>query len=365
MNNNLATITEIIEEAKKGNIFILIDDENRENEGDLIIPAQNCNKDIINFMAKYGRGLICLALDEDRVNQLELPLMSLNNESRNKTAFTISIEAREGITTGISAADRAITIRDAIDPNKNKDHIVSPGHIFPLKAAKGGVLVRAGHTEAAVDIAKMANLNPSGVICEIMNDDGTMARLPDLMKFSKQHDIKIATIADLIQYRRQNEKLIEVTQKSKFNNNYGEFDITIYRSLVDDIEHIALTKGDIKNSKEPILVRMHHLNILSDCLLDSKNPKTNNLSKSLEHISKNKLGACVIIRQPFESINDLFYNDNINHEINKQKTLRNYGIGAQILNDLGIKKMTLLTNSKKSIIGLKSYDIDIVDYKKI
>ncbi len=361
----LSSIPEIIEEAKQGNIFILVDDENRENEGDLVIPAIKCDDQKVNFMAKYGRGLICLALDENRVKSLDLPLMSLNNESRNKTAFTVSIEAREGISTGISAFDRAKTITDAIDPNKGKDDLVSPGHIFPLKSANGGVLVRAGHTEAAVDIARLANLNPSGVICEIMNDDGSMARMPDLIKFAQNHRLKIATIADLIEYRRQHEKLIKVIKKDKFSTSHGEFDITIYQSLHDNIEHIALSKGDISNCPDDILVRMHHLNILSDCLNDTKNPKTNNLQKSLELVSKENYGAIVIIRQPHESIEDLFFNDNKNYQNKNQKTLRNYGIGAQILNDLGIKKMVLLTNSTKSVIGIDGYDIQITGYKKI
>ena len=222
--NNLATIQEIIDDAKNGKMFILVDDENRENEGDLIIPAQMCDDKKINFMAKYGRGLICLALDESRVNQLELPLMALNNESRHRTAFTISIEAKDGIATGISAQDRAKTIEVAIDSNKGKESIVSPGHIFPLKAQNGGVLVRAGHTEASVDIAKLAGLNPSGVICEIMNEDGTMARLPDLIKFAKKHDLKIATIADLIEYRRKKEKIVELIAEKKFHSkSFGEF----------------------------------------------------------------------------------------------------------------------------------------------
>jgi 3,4-dihydroxy 2-butanone 4-phosphate synthase/GTP cyclohydrolase II len=360
----LATIPQIIEEAKKGNIFILIDDENRENEGDLVIPAVKCDDQKINFMAKYGRGLICLALDEARIKELDLPLMSLNNESRNKTAFTVSIEAREGISTGISAFDRAKTIMDAIDPNKTKNDLVSPGHIFPLKSSVGGVLVRAGHTEAAVDIAKLANLNPSGVICEIMNDDGSMARLPDLIKFAKIHNMKIATIADLIEYRRQNEKLIEVVKKDKFNSHYGQFDITIYRSTIDNIEHIALTKGDIKNCEQSVLVRMHHLDIFNDCLSNITNLKSGNLQKSLTMINQANFGAAVIIRQPNESITNLLYKKQ-KLQNKHQETLRNYGIGAQILNDLGIRKMTLLTNSQKSVVGLEGYNIQITGYKNI
>jgi 3,4-dihydroxy 2-butanone 4-phosphate synthase/GTP cyclohydrolase II len=358
---NLATIEEIISEAKQGKIFILVDDESRENEGDLVIPAQMCDDQKVNFMARFGRGLICLALDEKRVEALGLPLMAMNNESRNKTAFTVSIEAREGISTGISAFDRAKTIQDAIDPNKNKEAIVSPGHIFPLKAQNGGVLVRAGHTEAAVDIARLAGFNPSGVICEIMNDDGSMARMPDLVKFAKRHDLKIATIADLIEYRRKNEKLVEVKEKTKFISKIGgEFDATIYRSKVDGVEHIALTKGKV-DGDSPILVRMHHLNIFSDCLNDAKNPRSGLLAKALKKISKTENAALVLIRQPAESISHLLHEE----EKQKENALRNYGIGAQILSDLGIKNMTLLTNARKSVIGLEGYNIKICGYKKL
>lgn len=371
MNNqkkHLATIPEIINEAKQGKIFILVDDENRENEGDLVIPAEMCDDKKINFMAKFGRGLICLALTQGRVHELDLPSMSLNNQSRNKTAFTVSIEARDGISTGISAFDRAKTIADAINPRKGKEAIVSPGHIFPLKAENGGVLVRAGHTEAAVDIARLANLNPAGVICEIMNDDGSMARLPDLIKFAQKHQLKIATIADLIEYRRQNEKLVEVILRQKFVSKIGgEFDAIIYRSKIDGIEHIALLKGKIDETT-PILVRMHHLNILSDCLDDAKNPRSQILNKALKKISKEKSGVIVLIRQPNESILHLLRSEKNplqNLGQSKEKELRNYGIGAQILSDLGIKKMLLLTNSKKSVVGLEGFEIKICGYRKV
>jgi len=359
-NLALASIEEIINEAKQGRMFILVDDENRENEGDLVIPAQFCDDQKINFMAKYGRGLICLALSEQRVHELDLPLMSLNNQSRNKTAFTVSIEAREGISTGISAFDRAKTIADAINPSKNRHHIVSPGHIFPLQAQNGGVLVRAGHTEAAVDIAKLAGLNPAGVICEIMKDNGEMARLPDLIKFSKQHKIKIATIADLIEYRRKNEKLVVATSKQKFiSKEGGEFDLAIYRSTIDNIEHIALIKGKI-NEAVPTLVRMHHLNIFSDCLNNAQDTRNNLLKKSFKKIAKHQNGVIVIIRQPAEKLEDL-----LNYHNKKTKELRNYGIGAQILSDVGVKNMILLTSSKKSVIGLEGYGLKICGYKKI
>lgn len=360
----LATIPEIINDAKQGKMFILVDDENRENEGDLVIPAEMCDDKKINFMAKHGRGLICLTLTESRVQELELPLMSFNNESRNKTAFTVSIEARDGISTGISAFDRAKTVSDAINPKKGKESIVSPGHIFPLKAQDGGVLVRAGHTEAAVDIARLAGLNPSGVICEIMNDDGSMARMPDLIKFAKEHQMKIATIADLIEYRRKNEKLIEIVGRRKFtSNSAGEFDATIYRSKIDGVEHIALVKGKI-DGNTPTLVRMHHLNILSDCLDDAQNPRSGLLIKAMKKIAKEGKGAVVLIRQPNESISHLLGEEKDHSEI-KQKELRNYGTGAQILSDLGIKNLILLTNAKKSVIGLEGYEIKICGHKKI
>lgn len=358
----LSTIPEIIRDAKAGKMFILVDDEGRENEGDLVIPAQMCDDKAVNFMAKYGRGLICLALSEKRIIELGLPLMSEYNGSKHGTAFTISIEAREGISTGISAKDRAKTIKDAIDPTRGKNDIVSPGHIFPLKAQNGGVLVRAGHTEAAVDIAKLAGLNQSGVICEIMNDDGTMARMPDLIKFAKKHNLKIATIADLIEYRRYYDKLIERTAETEIDNKIaGKFRAIIYQSKINNVEHLALVKGKIDGEK-PVLVRMHHLNIFSDVLDDKKNDKTGVLQKSMQKISEEKCGVVVIIRQTNESIIDL-----INQSSNKtsKPKLRNYGIGAQILLDLGVKNMQLLTNSKKSVIGLEGYGLKICNYQKI
>ncbi len=364
MKKYLATIPEIIQEAKEGRMFILVDDEGRENEGDLVIPAAMCDAEKVNFMAKYGRGLICLTLSEERVRELNLPLMSMNNQSRHQTAFTVSIEAKTGISTGISAFDRAKTIADAIDPTKGKESIVSPGHIFPLKAEKGGVLVRAGHTEAATDIAVLAGLNPAGVICEIMNDDGSMARMPDLIKFAKHHKLKIATIADLIEYRRKNEKLVEVVQRSKITNKQaGEFDLVVYRSKVDNVEHLALIKGEISKTS-PNLVRMHHLNIFSDCLEDTQNPRSGMLQKAMKKVAKNGSGVIVIMRQPNEEITHLLSGAEVPQK-NKEKELRNYGTGAQILADLGISEMTLLTNSKKSVIGLEGYNLKIRGYKKI
>ena len=353
----LSSIEEIIADAKKGKMFILVDDEDRENEGDLVIPAQMCDDQKVNFMAKYGRGLICLALDSKRVNNLELPLMSMNNQSRNKTAFTVSIEAKDGISTGISAADRAKTIADAINQNKGKQDIVSPGHIFPLQAQDGGVLVRAGHTEAAVDISKLAGLNPSGVICEIMNDDGTMARMADLKNFAQKHDLKIATIADLIKYRRCHDKLVQRIETGKLEN-LPDFQLIIYKSTIDNSEHLALVKGSFDMTEE-ITVRMHHLNIFDEVF----NNKKSILRKSIDKISQLEKGAIVIIRRQNEPLLDLLQNDKSKHNSGKQ--LRNYGIGAQILLDLGIKNMRLLTNSKKSIIGLDGYGLKICSYQEI
>ena len=358
----LSTIPEIIDDARVGKMFILVDDENRENEGDLVIPAEMCDDKAVNFMAKYGRGLICLALTEKRVEDLELPLMSKQNGSRHGTAFTVSIEAKEGITTGISAGDRAKTIADAINPNKNKESIVSPGHIFPLKAQNGGVLVRAGHTEAAVDIAGLAGLNPSGVICEIMNDDGTMARMDDLVIFAQKHNLKIATIADLIEYRRHYDKLVERKGETEIDSKIaGKFRAIIYQSKINNVEHLALVKGKIDSAK-PILVRMHHLNIFSDVLDDKRNDKTGILQKSMQKIAEAESGVVVIIRQTNEKIIDL-----IEQSVNKDKKseLRNYGIGAQILLDLGVRNMELLTNSKKLVIGLEGYGLKISGYNTI
>jgi 3,4-dihydroxy 2-butanone 4-phosphate synthase/GTP cyclohydrolase II len=360
---NFSTIPEIIEEAKQGKMFILIDDENRENEGDLVIPAQKCNASHINFMATFGRGLICLALTEKRINQLELSLMSGNNQSKNKTAFTVSIEAKEGISTGISAYDRAKTIEVAINPNLGKENLVSPGHIFPLKAQNGGVLVRAGHTEASVDLATLANLNPSAVICEIMSDDGTMARLPQLLQFAYKHKLKIATIADLIEYRRKNEKLIELVANHDFNHSIGKnFLAKIYRNILDGVEHIAFIKGNITTT-EPILVRMHHLNIVNDCFNWLDNPKNNSLNKAFKKIAKAGCGVIVVVRQPTESISDFF--NLAKQKNNSANILRNYGIGAQILADLQIKNLILLSNNKQSVIGLEGYEIKISGYRKL
>ena len=350
-------IEEIVSDAKKGKIFILVDDEDRENEGDLIVPAEKIDANKINFMAKYGRGLICLALNGKRIEELKLPLMPQQNVSRKKTAFTISIEAKKGISTGISAKDRAKTIQVAINKKNGSNDIATPGHIFPLRAQEGGVLVRAGHTEAAVDIATLAKLNPSGVICEIMNDDGTMARRDDLFKFSQKHKLKIATISDLIAYKRKKEKIIEKTLETKIKSKYGgEFKLIVYKNKLVPAEHIALVKGKI-NSKKPVLVRVHALNFLTDILGSSSFISDDQIKKAMEMISKKKNGVVVIIREPRSWT--LSQRIKSSSEEKSSTQLRDYGVGAQILIDIGVKNMILISNSKKTIIGLQGYGLKI------
>tara|TARA_B100000029_G_scaffold480423_1_gene528436 strand:- start:2888 stop:3976 length:1089 start_codon:yes stop_codon:yes gene_type:complete len=354
--NFFSKIEDIISDAKKGKMFILVDDENRENEGDLVVPAEKINAEKINFMAKNGRGLICLALTGKRIEELNLPLMPQHNSTRRKTAFTISIESKKGISTGISAKDRSKTIKVAINKKTNSKDISTPGHIFPLRAQDGGVLVRAGHTEAAIDIATLANLNPSGVICEIMNDDGSMARRDDLFEFSKKHNIKVATISDLISYRRKKEKIIERTLKTKIKSKYGgEFNLIVYKNKIVPAEHIALIKGKI-NPKKPVLVRVHALNFLTD-ILGTSRFINNQIKKSMEMISKRKNGVIVIIREPRSW--SLSQRIKSNFDDKKSSQLRDYGVGAQILIDLGIKNMILISNSKKTIVGLEGYGLKI------
>ncbi len=364
-SGSLSPIEEIISDAREGKMFILVDDESRENEGDLVIPAQFATPAAINFMAKYGRGLICLSMTHERVENLELNLMARDNKSRHQTAFTVSIEAREGVTTGISAADRAHTIQVAIDPSKNASDIASPGHVFPLVARDGGVLVRAGHTEAAVDISRLAGLNPSGVICEIMNDDGTMARMPDLVEFAKQHDLKIATIADLISYRRRSEKLVRRVVESDFNSEFGgDWRIIIYTSSTEYAEHIALVKGKI-SSDSPALVRMHSLNLLQDMLGDTHPTMSSHIRPAMEKIAKNGSGVVVLIREPIRTAVSDKLRLRIGEEPHAPAELRDYGIGAQILLDLGVCDMILLSNSKRAIIGLEGYGLTVQGYQSL
>ncbi len=363
-SKNLSSIEEIIEDARNGRMFILVDDEDRENEGDLIVPAQMATPDAVNFMAKYGRGLICLALSQDRCEELNLPLMEAHNQSRLATAFTVSIEAADGVTTGISAGDRAHTISVAIDPQKGRADLATPGHVFPLMARDGGVLVRAGHTEAAVDICRMAGLTASGVICEIMNDDGNMARMPDLIPFAQHHGLKIATIADLIAYRRRTEKYIEMTAERPFNSKYGRgWTLRIYKNLLSNIEHMALVKGDLRGDQS-VMVRMHQVNVLADMFWDSDSPKTGELHRAMSMVADHGNGAVVVLREMEKS--------QVGERIKAQVTgedsparLIDYGVGAQILVDLGIKDMILLSNTPRTIIGLDGYGLKVTEQRPI
>ena len=363
--SGLSSIEQVIEEAKQGRIFILVDDENRENEGDLCVPAEMATSDVINFMAKYARGLICLAMERSRVEQLGLSLMARRNEGRHETAFTVSIEAREGVTTGISAHDRAHTISVATNVNKGQDDIVTPGHVFPLVARDGGSLVRAGHTEAVVDIARLAGLTPAGVICEIMNDDGTMARLPDLLSFAQQHDLKVATIADLISYRRRTESIVERSLESVLDSRYGgSWRLIVYLNKVTYAEHIALIKGDI-TGETPILVRMHSLNVMEDVLGDQSGSRGGGeLQSAMRHIADVGRGVVVVMREPTSTALSEKIRGKIKTKIPEGGTeneLRDYGVGAQILLDLGIKEMILLTNSEQTVIGLEGYGLSIFE----
>ena len=352
----LSAPEEIIDEARNGRMFILVDDEDRENEGDLVIPAQMATPDAINFMATHGRGLICLAMAKERVDQLGLPLMSRNNGTRHETAFTVSIEAREGVTTGISAGDRARTVAVAIDAAKGPEHIVTPGHVFPLVAKPGGVLVRAGHTEAAVDVARLAGLNPAGVICEIMKDDGTMARLDDLVAFAQRHNLKIGTIRDLIAYRRRNDHLVEKVAEESFTSDYGgDWKVLTYRNKTDGSENIVLQKGRVVEG-EPTLVRVHAISILAD-MLGQSGPRKRLLQRAMKAIGDHGTGVIVLLTVR-ESQGRL--SPYIDSAVSADMDLRDYGIGAQILADLGIHDMILVTNSRHTPIALAGYGLNIV-----
>ncbi|MBN66359.1 MAG: 3,4-dihydroxy-2-butanone-4-phosphate synthase [Rickettsiales bacterium] len=365
MAEGLASIDEIIADAKAGKMFILVDDEDRENEGDLVIPAQMADADAVNFMAKYGRGLICLALTSDHVHKLGLPPMAQHNSSRHQTAFTVSIEAREGVTTGISAADRAHTIAAAIHASASSADIASPGHVFPLEARDGGVLVRAGHTEAAVDIARLAGLHASGVICEVMNDDGTMARLPDLLAFAEEHDLKVATIADLIAYRRKQEKLVKRVVETTLDSQYGgQFDLLVYENTVEYAEHVVLKKGEI-SSDSPCWVRMHSMNALTDVLGDTHDNKAGELQEAMRMIEAQGSGVIVLLREPRKSALSDTLRMRMGEPPKQAPDLRDYGIGAQILLDLGVKDMVLLSNAQRSVVGLEGYGLTISGYQPI
>jgi 3,4-dihydroxy 2-butanone 4-phosphate synthase/GTP cyclohydrolase II len=361
LSKYLSSAEELIEEARNGRMFILLDDDDRENEGDLVIPAQFATPDAINFMARHARGLICLALTQQRVEKLGLPLMSRQNGTRHQTAFTVSIEAREGVTTGISAADRAKTVAVAIQPESSRDDITTPGHVFPLVAREGGTLVRAGHTEASVDIARKAGLNPSAVICEIMNDDGTMARLPDLVTFAQKHNLKLGTIADLIGYRRLTERLVRKVEEGVFKHAAGgDWRAIVYANTVEYQEHLVLVKGDITDGA-PVMVRMHAVDLLDDM---TGQPHWIAVHNAMHMIGAAGRGVVVMIREHrktalAERVRLLA------SQPRPQRELRDYGIGAQILLDLGVKNMILLTNSRRTVIGLDGYGLNIVEQRKI
>ena len=350
----LVGIEEIVEEARNGRMYILVDDEDRENEGDLIIPAQMATPSAINFMATHGRGLICLALDRKRVDQLGLEPMSRNNRESMQTAFTISIEARDGVTTGISAADRARTVSVAIDSRKGADDIVTPGHVFPLTARDGGVLVRAGHTEAAVDISRLAGLNPSGVICEIMNDDGTMARLDDLIAFARKHDLKIGTIRDLIAYRMRHDHLVERVGERSFDSDYGgQWRLITYRNTVSNNEAYVLQKGHV-SAEEPTLARVHPISVFDD-VLGQPGSRKRTLQRAMQAVGEEGAGIIVILTGRVGS----------GSTWSPDEELRNIGIGSQILADLGVHDMILLTNSQPNLVAIEGYGLNIVGHHPI
>ncbi|PRY94740.1 3,4-dihydroxy 2-butanone 4-phosphate synthase/GTP cyclohydrolase II [Hasllibacter halocynthiae] len=349
---------DILEDARNGRMFVLVDHEDRENEGDLVIPAQMATPERINFMATHGRGLICLALASDRVDALGLPLMATQNSSRHETAFTTSIEAREGVSTGISAHDRALTVAVAIDAAKGPQDIATPGHVFPLRAREGGVLVRAGHTEAAVDIARLAGLNPSGVICEIMNEDGTMSRLPDLVAFAQRHGLKIGTISDLIAYRRRHDNLVTMRDEQTVASEFGgDWTLRIYTDQTEGAEHIALMKGDI-SGEAPVLVRMHTLDPMLDVIGLGPAGRTGEFADAMRLIAEEGRGVLVLLR-------DLHMKLQTSEEVSP-RTLRQYGLGAQILSSLGLSKLVLLTNSPRpKVVGLDAYGLEIVATRRI
>ncbi len=360
----VATAEEIIEEARCGRMYILVDDEDRENEGDLMIPAQFATPDAVNFMAKHGRGLICLALTQERVTELGLPPMKADNHSRHETAFTVTIEAREGVSTGISAADRARTIQTAIDSSKGSGDIVSPGHVFPLVARKGGVLIRAGHTEAAVDISRLAGLNPAGVICEIMGPDGEMARLPDLIPFAQEHGLKIGTIKDLISYRLQRDTIVDLIMDEPFVSEYGgDWRIRAYRNLSEGTEHMALVKGKIRPDT-PAMVRVHTVNLMED-FFGLANGRAHQLNAAMLQIAEHGTGAVVIPRE-LDGTTVRRYIALETDTMPPDGRFRNFGLGCLILKAIGVNQLILLRSSESlPISGLEGFDLTVVEERAV
>ena len=365
-SNAISPIEEIVEDARNGKMYILVDAEDRENEGDLVIPAQFATPDAVNFMATHGRGLICLAMTSERANILNLEPMARTNRESMGTAFTVSIEAKDGVTTGISAQDRARTVAVAIDPTKTEDDLVSPGHVFPLVARDGGVLVRAGHTEASVDISRMAGLYPAGVICEIMNEDGTMARLPDLVSFAQLHNLKIGTIADLIAYRRRNDRFLERRIDAPFKSEYGDgFRAIVFKNTIDGVEHMALVHGKI-HADEPVLMRVHRVDFLSD-FLGEEGSRQGLIKSAMETISEADESGVIVL------VNTL-RKDSLAERLgatpgsppDPHAPLREYGVGAQILKDLGVRKMIVLSTNKPSrLAGLDGYGLSVEGWRQL
>ncbi len=370
----MESIDRIIQDLKEGKIVIVVDDEDRENEGDLVFAGVHVTPEKINFMAKYGRGLICVPMTEERLKELDIPLLDPPNYQRDQfaTAWAMSVDASRGITTGISAYDRARTIQVLCDPNAKPEDLVRPGHVFPLRAVRGGVLVRAGHTEAAVDLMKLAGLYPVAVICEIMNDDGSMARLPELKEFAKKHGLSMCSVADIIEYRRKTEKLIEKIAQAKMPTDFGEFNVAIYRSIIDGQEHLALWMGQWQED-EPVLVRVHSQCITGDVFHSRRCDCGKQLHTAMERIAKEGKGIILYMSQEGRGIglgnkirayhlqDQGLDTVEANIALGFPPDLREYGIGAQILKDLGIRKIRLMTNNPRKIVGLQGYDLEVVD----